>query len=509
MTHEEIVTSHVAQRRALLPRPAADPLPLPDQGARRAAPARRRAAHARVHHEGLLHLRPRRARASTRATRSTSSAYDRIFDRCGLEWYRVESDVGMMGGIGAHEYMAPCPAGENDVALAPGYAANVEVASADAAAGRAARRRSTRPRRSTTPGLTTVAEVAGALGVPAGALLKAYPGDRRGPRAACSCVRARRPPRQRDQARERARRRRSGPRARTSSRERIGPAGLHRARSAPTCRSCSTTRVDAAAPTSPAPTATDAHLRGVEPGRDFPFERADVRTRRGGRHRRRRSRSASSPRSRSATSSSSARATPSRSARPTSTRTGSEQLDLDGLLRHRPGAHRRRRGRAVRRRAGHLVAALARAVRRRSSSALGKPGTRGARAGRAALRRAARGRARRALRRPRRRPGREVRRRRAARLPAAADGRASARSRPASSRRRCGAAARSARVPLEGAAEAVARAVAEPPVDDAPADVPAAVGPRPLRPAAAADAAPARRCTRGRSRTRSASSGSR
>ena len=36
----------------------------------------------------------------------------------------------MMGGTGAHEYMAPCPAGENDVALAPGYAANVEVASA-------------------------------------------------------------------------------------------------------------------------------------------------------------------------------------------------------------------------------------------------------------------------------------------------------------------------------------------------------------------------------------------
>ena len=45
-------------------------------------------------------------------------AYDRIFDRCGLDWYRVESDVGMMGGTGAHEYMAPCAAGENEVALA-------------------------------------------------------------------------------------------------------------------------------------------------------------------------------------------------------------------------------------------------------------------------------------------------------------------------------------------------------------------------------------------------------
>src|SRR6185295_5562213 len=60
-----------------------------------------------------------------------AGAYDRIFERTGLEWYSVESDVGMMGGSGAHEYMAPCGAGENEVALAPGYAANVEVASAD------------------------------------------------------------------------------------------------------------------------------------------------------------------------------------------------------------------------------------------------------------------------------------------------------------------------------------------------------------------------------------------
>src|SRR6187397_363761 len=50
-------------------------------------------------------------------------AYDRIFDRSGLEWYRVEGDVGMMGGHGAHEWMAPCAAGENDVAISDaGYA---------------------------------------------------------------------------------------------------------------------------------------------------------------------------------------------------------------------------------------------------------------------------------------------------------------------------------------------------------------------------------------------------
>ena len=59
-----------------------------------------------------------------------AAAYARIFDRCGLVWYMVESDVGMMGGMGAHEYMAPSTAGEDTIARAPsgGYSANVELA---------------------------------------------------------------------------------------------------------------------------------------------------------------------------------------------------------------------------------------------------------------------------------------------------------------------------------------------------------------------------------------------
>ncbi|HYM45902.1 MAG TPA: aminoacyl--tRNA ligase-related protein [Solirubrobacteraceae bacterium] len=58
-------------------------------------------------------------------------AYDRMMDRTGLRYHRVESDVGMMGGLGAHEYMAPCPAGEDEIVLTEsGYAANVEVLSA-------------------------------------------------------------------------------------------------------------------------------------------------------------------------------------------------------------------------------------------------------------------------------------------------------------------------------------------------------------------------------------------
>ncbi|MBA3299887.1 MAG: proline--tRNA ligase [Thermoleophilaceae bacterium] len=104
------------------------------------------------------------------------AAYDRIFDRSGLEWYRVESDVGMMGGFGAHEYMAPCAAGENEVALSDaGYAANVEVASAEAQDVDALPEALARPEAVETPGARTVEEVSAQLGVSAGALVKAMP----------------------------------------------------------------------------------------------------------------------------------------------------------------------------------------------------------------------------------------------------------------------------------------------------------------------------------------------
>jgi prolyl-tRNA synthetase len=54
-------------------------------------------------------------------------AYDRMMARTGLRFYRVQGDVGMMGGLGAHEYMAPCAAGEDEVLLGADYAANVEI----------------------------------------------------------------------------------------------------------------------------------------------------------------------------------------------------------------------------------------------------------------------------------------------------------------------------------------------------------------------------------------------
>ncbi len=111
-------------------------------------------------------------------------AYDRMFDRFGLEWYRVESDVGMMGGLGAHEYMAPCEAGENDVALSDaGYAANVEIATGTPQRVDGLPEPADSPQRAETPGATTIDAVAAMLGTPAGALIKAMPVivDERGP----------------------------------------------------------------------------------------------------------------------------------------------------------------------------------------------------------------------------------------------------------------------------------------------------------------------------------------
>ena len=103
-------------------------------------------------------------------------AYDKIFDRAGLRWYRVESDVGMMGGRGAHEYMAPCAAGENDVALSDaGYAANVEIASATPKPVEGLPEALSAPEPVETPGATTIEAVANMLGVPPGALIKAFP----------------------------------------------------------------------------------------------------------------------------------------------------------------------------------------------------------------------------------------------------------------------------------------------------------------------------------------------
>lgn len=201
-------------------------------------------------------------------------AYARIFDRAGLRWYEVESDVGMMGGVGAHEYMAPCPAGEDDVVLAPGYAANIEIASADPQPVPLPAPLPT-PEPVTTPGASTIKDVAALLEVPEGSLLKAFPvilddgnpqlivlrGDHRvnetklrnvlgqgfRPAAADEIARAIGPP------------------------GFLGPVGL----------GASPVLLDAAVDTDAGwitgANRPDTHLRGVQAGRDFPFRAEDIR----------------------------------------------------------------------------------------------------------------------------------------------------------------------------------------------------------------------------------------
>jgi len=200
-------------------------------------------------------------------------AYDNIFERCGLRTHRVEADVGMMGGSGAHEYLAPCAAGENHLALAPGYAANVEVASADAQPVELPPPLD-EPREVPTPGLTTVEEVAGTLGVPPGALLKAMPVIVNENRMLVVLVRGD------HRLNEIKLRNALGADFRLAHpeeiAERLGPAGFV----GPTGTDLPVIKDAAIAGEGYVCGANkpDAHLIGVEPGRDFSFEEMDVRS---------------------------------------------------------------------------------------------------------------------------------------------------------------------------------------------------------------------------------------
>jgi prolyl-tRNA synthetase len=103
-------------------------------------------------------------------------AYDRIFERCGLEVYAVQAESGLMGGSMSTDYLAPAATGENTLVTCENgdYAADLEIArgvprppefpaSLDA------------PEDVETPGVTTIADVAQLLGIDEAATSKAMP----------------------------------------------------------------------------------------------------------------------------------------------------------------------------------------------------------------------------------------------------------------------------------------------------------------------------------------------
>jgi prolyl-tRNA synthetase len=103
-------------------------------------------------------------------------AYDRIFERCGLEVYPVQAESGMMGGSESMDYLAPAAVGENTLVTCENgdYAADLEIArgiprspefpeALDA------------PEEIETPGVTTIEALAELLGVDQAATSKAMP----------------------------------------------------------------------------------------------------------------------------------------------------------------------------------------------------------------------------------------------------------------------------------------------------------------------------------------------
>ncbi len=272
MTHEEAVTSHVAREvRSYRDLPFAvfqiqtkeRDEPRPRAGVLRTREFTMKDAYSFDRDEEGL----------ARSYEAQSGAYARILDRCGLRWYEVESDVGMMGGTDADEFMAPCPAGEDEVAIATGYAANVEIASAIAQPVELPAALDA-PEKVSTPGLTTVEGVAGALKVPPGALIKALPVVVEGQGLKMVLLRGD------HRLNEIKLRNALGAAFRQAKPEEIdaevgptgfiGPVGT----TVPVIKDAAIAGAGLICGANEA----DTHLRGVEPGRDFTFEELDVRT---------------------------------------------------------------------------------------------------------------------------------------------------------------------------------------------------------------------------------------
>src|SRR5262249_45012920 len=105
-----------------------------------------------------------------------ADAYVKIFDRCGLEYYRVKAESGLMGGSESDDYLAPADAGENMLVTCENgdYAADMDAAHGVPRAPRFPEPLAA-PEEGETPGVTTIEGLAEFLSIDDAATSKAMP----------------------------------------------------------------------------------------------------------------------------------------------------------------------------------------------------------------------------------------------------------------------------------------------------------------------------------------------
>ncbi len=111
-----------------------------------------------------------------RSFRLHAQAYRKIFERCGLEFYEVEAESGMMGGSESTDYLAPAGSGENTLVTCErgDYAADLEIAHSIPRKPEFPERLEA-PEEVETPGVRTIEELAKLLAIDHAATSKAMP----------------------------------------------------------------------------------------------------------------------------------------------------------------------------------------------------------------------------------------------------------------------------------------------------------------------------------------------
>jgi prolyl-tRNA synthetase len=107
---------------------------------------------------------------------ANKAAYERIFERCGLETVAVEAESGMMGGSESLDFLAPSESGENTLVTCEhgDYAADLEIAHGVPRAPSFPEPLDA-PVDVETPGIATCEDLAGFLGIDLAATSKAMP----------------------------------------------------------------------------------------------------------------------------------------------------------------------------------------------------------------------------------------------------------------------------------------------------------------------------------------------